>query len=80
MRLERFKPLVKDFIRYYYEDNPAGGYLHVVLEDGNLDEGYIWHCQQECLKHGDTFGYFLATLLREFSREDLECMYTRHWN
>ncbi len=78
--MDIFKPLVKEFIRYYYRDNPTGGNLHIVLDDGNLNEGYIFHCQERCEIEGDTFGYFLATLLRHFTTEELEEMYqTNKW-
>ncbi len=78
---EKFKPLLKDFIKFYYEDlgNVTGGYLHVVLDDGNLGEGTIYSCQTECEEKGDTFGYFLATLLRLFTEDKLQEMYDADW-
>ncbi|MGV8914370.1 MAG: hypothetical protein ACOH1X_02865 [Kaistella sp.] len=81
MEFKAFKPLVKNLIQYYYFDlvNPTGGYLHIVLDDGNLDDQSIYFCQNECSKNGDTFGYFLATLLREFTEDELQKLYDDDW-
>lgn len=78
---EKFKPFISDLIKFYYEDleNAAGGNLHIALDDGNLSDGNIWFCQERCEKAGDTFGYFLATLLRYFSEEEREQMYKAGW-
>lgn len=31
-------------IKRYYETHPGGGALHIVLDDGNLEDGNIWWC------------------------------------
>lgn len=79
--LDKFKPLVKDFIKFYYDElgNVTGGYLHIVLDDGNINHETIYWCQTECEKHKDTFGYFLATLLRHFTEDELFDMYEKDW-
>lgn len=82
MDFEILKPFLLDFICYYYTDlnNLTGGNLHAALDDGNLDDGYLWTCQESALNTGDTFGYFLATLLRHFNTNELELMYqNNHW-
>ena len=82
MDLTVFKPLIREFILYYYEgmDNPTGGKLHIALDDGNLRDGDLDFCQEQCEKAGDTFGYFLVTLLRHFTQEEREAMYDdNHW-
>jgi len=33
-----FKPLIKELIQYYYTWNGTGGYCHIALDDGNLEE------------------------------------------
>ena len=77
----KLKPYLQDFVGYYYglENNAAGGRLHIVLDDGNLEPESIWFCQEGAMKEGDTFGYFLATLLRYFTMEELEAMYKNNW-
>jgi hypothetical protein len=79
--MEKFKPLLRDFIRFYYKELGCctGGNLHIVLDDGNLSEQDIWYCQEEAQKAGDTFGYFLATLMRYFTEEELTEMYGADW-
>lgn len=82
MDISIFKPLLKQFIKFYYEDleNGAGGNLHIALDDGNLHDDDIYFCQEEAMKNGDSFGYFLATLMRSFKEEELEKMYfDNHW-
>lgn len=82
MDFQNFKPFLKELIAYYYDmpDKAAGGYLHVVLDDGNIShEGILW-CQNQCEEKGDTFGYFLCDILMQFSESELEEMYeTDKW-
>lgn len=35
---------LKDVISALYEVHPTGGYLHIVLDDWNLEDGSIEHC------------------------------------
>lgn len=81
MNYEKFKPFVKDFIKYYYDDlgHSAGGYLHIVLDDGNLEHEHIEFCRNECEKNKDTFGMFLAEILMTFTVDELEEMYNTDW-
>lgn len=81
VNFDNFKPLLSDLVEFYYEDlgNAAGGNLHIALDDGNLSDGNIWFCQEQCEKNKDTFGYFLATLLRYFSEDEREEMYKTGW-
>ncbi|MGB5052684.1 MAG: hypothetical protein WBO46_27280 [Caldilineaceae bacterium] len=75
------KPFACDLIHYYMDGlgNTAGGSLHIVLLDGNTDEGSVAFCQKYAIEAGDSFGYFLAILLRHFSEDALEEMYKRGW-
>jgi len=79
--LAAFSPVILDLIQYYYNelDNCTGGNLHVVLDDGNLDDQMIWACQEDCEKKGDHFGYLIATVLRGFNLEQRESMYAKYW-
>ena len=81
MIFEKMKPFLNDFIQYYYDDlqNTTGGYLHNVLDDGNLSEKEIWYCQYQCEFYKDTFGHFIATLMRHFTEDELENLYKDHW-
>ena len=77
----KLKPYLQDFIGFYYNElgAPTGGILHSILDDGNLGPGDIWGGQEDARKAGNTFAYFLATLLRYFSTEELEAMYENNW-
>ena len=81
INLAKFKPIVCDLIEYYREDmgNGAGGSLHTALDDGNLDDGDIWLCQEEAQKRDDDMGYFIATILRHFTEHEREEMYEADW-
>ena len=74
-----FKPITKELIQYYYQWYVVGGNLHIVLDDGNLDDEYIWYCQEQCLNKEDVLGYLIATLLRCFTLEERESMYNNKW-
>lgn len=82
MDFEKLKPFIGDFVKYYKSDldNPNGGNLHVVIEDGNIEDGLVWRCQDDCEKEKDGFGYFLATMLRHFTEEERETLFENDWN
>lgn len=42
---------VYDLCKYYYEGHPCGGVLHIVLDDGNLDDSSI------NFSHGLAYGW-----------------------
>jgi 2-hydroxy-3-keto-5-methylthiopentenyl-1-phosphate phosphatase len=79
--MENFKPFIKELIKFYYKDlgNSAGGYFHIVLDDGNIEDRCVWFCQEEAEKHNDTFGMFLGQVLRMFTEEEREKMYEGDW-
>jgi hypothetical protein len=79
--IEKFKPFLRDFIKFYYEDleNGAGGYLHIVLDDGNVGFNDIEFSLDLAEKNGDSFGVFLARLLKEFTENELDEMYENDW-
>ena len=63
---ERFTiPEVLDrFARYYaLPGNGAWGSLHIVLDDGNVDDSHVAFCQNNAHERGDTEGEQLAMIL-----------------
>lgn len=75
-------------LRVHYENTPlhleeqgkgnsAGGLLHIVTEDGNLEDGHIQFCLEECEKYGDLRGLFIARSLLAMSMEEREEVYSR---
>lgn len=71
------KPVIKDLIEYYCElpNNEVGGYLHIILSDGNTEDSDIAFCREECQIHGDTLGELICDLLLQFTEEEREVMY-----
>lgn len=56
-------------IKWYYEYNGAGGFLHVAIDDGNLADVYIDDSIRRAYDEGDIIGYYLALLLRTMSEK-----------
>jgi len=55
-----------DFIKlckHYYEKEPCGGRLHIVLDDGNLEDRYIFWCAGLARGLQDHEGTDLANLM-----------------
>ena len=79
--MEKHKPFIKDFVKFYYEDlgNLTGGYYHIVLDDGNVSDMDVWYCQEEAIKNKDSFGIFLGLILRMHTEEEREEMYNDNW-
>lgn len=70
VKLEQVAALIK----FYYEvmDNPTGGNLHIVLDDGNLEDGHITFCRDQASAAKDYVGEALASMLLDLSEEERE--------
>lgn len=79
--MHKYKPFIKDLIKFYYEDlgNSAGGNFHIVLDDGNIEDGHVLFCQQQAEKNNDTFGIFLGQILMTFTEDERKKMYEEDW-
>lgn len=75
------KPVIKDLIEYYQglPNKEVGGYLHIILSDGNIEDCNIEFCSNECQKYGDTLGELICDLLYYFTEEEREIMYNDRW-
>lgn len=75
-KYERFSRL-HALRKVYYDDfdNPTGGSLHVVLDDGNLSDGDLNFCIKWAEDKNDYLGIAIARLLMELSEEDREEFY-----
>lgn len=73
------KPTVPDVLpmvrRLYRGDDPCsrgsgsvGGHLHIVLDDGNVEDGHVSYCLEEAMADQCETCVKLATLLRQMSR------------
>ena len=56
---------VHDLLEIYVHDqgNITGGYLHIVLDDMNIEDRSVEFCYRECLKNNDLVGYKIAEIL-----------------
>ena len=63
-------PEVLPLVRAYYSmpGNGAGGSLHVVLDDGNIDDYFVRSCLLSAQESGDAAGAGLAALLLKMSK------------
>jgi len=63
-------PEVMPLIRQYYSKsgNGAGGSLHIVLEDGNVDDGNVEFCVKFAKESGDKDGEVLGNILLLMSK------------
>ena len=66
-------PLVKDY--YALPNNGAGGSLHIVLDDGNVQDSSIIFCLDICKKNNDEKGIKLCNLLLRMSKTQRRKLY-----
>ena len=66
-------------VAHYYKQEPTGGQLHIVLDDGNLEETHIAWCAG--LAHGvqDHEAADIANLMRFMNMEQKELVYNNTW-
>ncbi len=69
--------LVKAF--YQKEGNGCGGNLHIVLDDGNIEDEHILFCLRQCEAKSDTDGIILCNLLQRMSKTQRLKIYRTHW-
>jgi len=61
-------PEVLPKVQAYYQNNPAGGNLHIVLEDGNVNDSHVQFCLEQASRKGDNEGVDLAQLLMRMTK------------
>lgn len=62
---------------YYASGNPLGGNLHVVLDDGNIEDSHVEWCLERCLELNDKSGEELALLLLKMTPVQRQMVYER---
>lgn len=63
-----------------HPDNGAGGNLHIVLDDGNVDDGAINFCYGYASAKEDEEGVRLACALLQLGKEDRDVLYANKWH
>lgn len=61
-------PEVIDRFRAYHAKEPAWGYLHITLDDGNVRDDFVTYCRDTAMHYGDTEAVELADILLSMSR------------
>jgi len=61
-------PEVKPLVENYYKVNPAGGNLHIVLDNKNVKNYHVEFCLQQAIKNNDIEGVKLAKILLKMSK------------
>jgi len=61
-------PEVIERFREYQAKNPAWGSLHIVLDDGNVEDHSVLFCYQYAIEKQDLEGADLALLLLKMSK------------
>lgn len=74
--IEEMIPLIKDY--YAKPLNGVGGSLHIVLDDGNLENGDVEFCREWAIEHNDEDGIKLADLLLQMSATQRGKIYARY--
>lgn len=72
-------PEVLELVCAYYRkpENGAGGCCHVVLDDGNMDDGCVAYCLEYCIAEGDADGAAIMRALQQMTRSQRRRLYTR---
>ena len=60
------EPLVRDFART--PGNEVGGHLHIVLDDGNVEDHFVRSCIEDAESAGDVQAAELGRLLLRMSK------------
>lgn len=68
MNISDVLPLLKEYCSR--EGNSVGGNLHIVLDDGNIEDDNIAFCLRQCLYSNpmDNLGAALCHLLKDMSK------------
>jgi hypothetical protein len=64
--------IIRVLVNEYYSENPAGGSLHITLDDGNYRKKDIEFCLKNAKENSDYWGELIATMLLEFSESEVE--------
>ena len=64
---------IKQFLSL--DGNEVGGNLHIVLDDGNLDDENILFCRNLCIKTHDVLGRLICEGLLQITYKEREKIY-----
>lgn len=68
--------LLKQIKQYLaIEGNEVGGNLHIVLDDGNLEDKHILWCRARCMDIHDVLGVYICDNLLRMTYKEREDIY-----
>jgi hypothetical protein len=81
----RDRPTVPDVARlllsfYKHEENASGGYLHIVLDDGNIERGHVEWCGAAAREAGDEEAARIADLMAQMTLTQRRKLYRMSWH
>lgn len=76
MTVEQVVAMAREY--YLDHDNPTGGYLHVVLDDGNVGDADVKFCLMEADRGGDDAAVALGWALLGLTEEERERVYEQY--
>ncbi len=65
-------PLKQLFGIYNRQGNSTGGSFHIVLEDYNIEDTYVYYCAEYALEHNDLVGTMIASYLIDMTEDQRE--------
>ncbi len=69
---------VLPLVQAYYKFNGVGGSLHIVLDDGNLEDDSVEFCLRYARDNHDIAGQNLAKVLLRMSRKQRQKLYDQY--
>lgn len=66
-----------ELCKAYYKQNTTGGNLHIILDDGNVEQDNLDFCKKEAEKNGDTAGLEILKELQHMTELERLCL-TEH--
>lgn len=68
--------LIEECKKYYkLPNNSVGGSLHIVLDDGNLEDSHIKYCIGYAKENGDSEGVLLGQILLKATKTQRKKLY-----
>ena len=78
IQISEQKPTILDvlpMIVSYYGNNPAGGCLHLILDDGNIGDDSVRFCLNQAINCGDVDAEYIAKKLLLMSKTQRRKLY-----
>lgn len=70
---------INDLVRRYYRTHPAGGPLHIMLDDGNVEQGHIDFCRERAKEASDEPGQHLCDVMEMFTLAEREALFASNF-